>query len=177
MIPVDTFFNQNELKKYLLNSFSIFISDFYTVEQDLSFDFNNDQKQDHLFILKSSNSICYDDTMNKLNCNLFILIEAQKKGKFKLNKIYNHLISNTSQNILYEKFEIEHNKLVFVRDFGGMSKILTRVYISYKSKCMLVDSITINYYGTEQNNHKNFNFLGKELKVDNISSKYLDSLM
>lgn len=80
MIPVDTFFNQNELKKYLLNSFSIFISDFYTVEQDLSFDFNNDQKQDHLFILKSSNSICYDDTMNKLNCNLFILIEAQKKA-------------------------------------------------------------------------------------------------
>lgn len=42
---------------------------------------------------------------------------------------------------------------------------------------MLVDSITINYYGTEQNNQKNFNFLGKELKVDNISSKYLDSLM
>lgn len=149
-----------------VKKYNLFISRFYIVEKGLSFN-----RKDSMAIAKPF----YVNTSSYGNC-----FPEESYGNLLL--IYNSIDDHTAifKNALYADSpdifqELVPNKNGFTISVekGNSSKIFSKVKVSYQSKRLYVDSISIESWGFKQY-QKRYGF--NNLKFENYSVKLMDSL-
>jgi hypothetical protein len=164
----------DQIKGYK-NRYGIVFSNYYRNES-LSVDFDGNQTQDSITILKPfyGNSIddCYPE--NAEYDFPILLISKTINNKSKFFKIYKDILKNNEANY-YEEIYIRNNGFIISKDYNGNNGFFSKTFVSYKEPNFYVDSINVESWG-EYQYKKTLKFKNETLEFSKYKRTDIDSI-